>query len=87
MEVLSTKKYNALQTAKWQEDNKTFMEAYKRGERHITEQPQLAFYLFNSTRTYGYVAFNDKKALWDKSKAGVIEYWNDEERKRKIRGW
>lgn len=87
MKVLSTKKYNEQQTQKWRKDHDKFMESYLRGERHITEAPQLAFYLFNSTRNYGYVAFDDKKALWDKSKAGVIAFWNDEERKRKIRGW
>ena len=87
MKVLSTNRYNHKQTMKWKEDHDKFMEDYRKGKRHITEAPQLAFYLFNPSRRYGYVAFDDKKALWHKTKKGVIDFWNDEERKRKIRGW
>jgi hypothetical protein len=85
MEVLSIKKYNEKQTAKWHRDYDKVMQEVKKGNRSISELPQLAFYLFN--HKYGYVAFGEKKALWHKTKKGVIDFWNDEERKRKIRGW
>ena len=84
MEVLSIKKYNAKQTAKWKEKYDEVMEAVRRGERHITELPQLAFYLFN--KSYGYVASDGKKALWAKTKREVVAWWNEEELRRKIRG-
>ena len=87
MQVVSAKKYIELQTAKWEKDREEFWKAVKRGERHYTEAPCLAFYLFSPQRKYGYVAFDGKKALWDKTKKGVIAFWEDEERKRKIRGW
>ena len=83
MQVVSAKKYIELQTAKWEKD---YNKAIEEG-RHHTMMPQLAFYLFNPQRRYGYVAFNDNKALWDKTKKGVITFWESEERKRKIRGW
>jgi len=83
MEVVSAKKYVELQTQKW---SKACDKA--RGEgRDWSMMPQLAFYLFNPQRRYGYVAFDGNKALWDKSKKGVIAFWESEETKRKIRGW
>jgi hypothetical protein len=85
MNVLSCKKYNKKQTLKWNEDWKAMMAKINTGERHLSELPQLAFYIFN--KNYGYVAFKDNKALWDKSKAGVIAWWKDEERLKKIRGY
>lgn len=87
METLSLKKYNEQQTKKWEKDNAAYWETAPSTQASLSMAPQLAFYLFATTRQYGYVAFNETKALWAKSKAGVIEYWNDEERKRKIRGW
>jgi len=83
MEVLSAKKYIKKQTAKWESD---YEKARQEG-RDWSMMPQLAFYLFNPQRNYGYVAFSNNRALWDKTKKGVIEFWNNEERKRKIRGW
>ncbi len=47
--------------------------------------PQLAFYIFN--KNYGYVAFGERTALWDKTKKGVIEYWEQEQIRRKVRGY
>jgi len=85
MEILSCKKYNEKQTLKWHKDYDICMKKIHAGERHITELPQLVMYVF--LKKYGYVAFDGNRALWDKSKAGVIAWWNDEERKRKIRGW
>lgn len=83
MKVLSKKKYDEMQTAKWQQD----CEKAKTEGRDWSMMPQLAFYLFPTNRKYGYVAFNGNKALWNKTKKGVIEYWENEERKRKIRGY
>ena len=85
MEVLRIDLYNQKQTIKWQQDHKKRMEEINRGERHISELPQLAFYLF--TQKYGFVAFEGNKALWAKTKKEVIAWWKDEERKKKIRGW
>lgn len=85
MEVLSIKKYNAKQILVWEKRYKEVLAAVNRGERHPTELPQLAMFIFN--KNYGYVAFGNGKALWDKSKKGVIAWWEDEERKFKIRGW
>lgn len=87
MKVVTSRTYNKNQTQKWIEDHDKFMEDYRLGKRHITEAPQLAFYLFNPSRKYGYVAFDEKKALWHKTKKGVIAFWKEQERKRKIRGW
>ena len=81
MEVLSVKKYNDKQTNKWQEHcNKARSEG-----RHFSCMPQLAMYVFN--QRYGYVAFDGKTAIWDKSKKGVIQYWNDLEIQKKVRGY
>lgn len=81
MEVLSVKKYNERQTRKWEEDCKKC----RQEPRHISMMPQLVFYVFN--KNYGYVAFSKNKALWHKSKSGVIKFWEDEERKKLLRGW
>jgi hypothetical protein len=72
MEVLSIKKYNAMQTKLWEKRYGEVMDEVKKGNRHLTELPQLAFYIFD--KSYGYVAFNHSKhkALWDKSKKGVV---------------
>jgi hypothetical protein len=85
MEVLRVDLYNQKQTIKWQQDHAKRMEEINRGERHISELPQLAFYLFNHKT--GFIAFEGSKALWAKTKKGVIAWWEDEERKKKIRGW
>lgn len=87
MTVLSIKKYNEQQTKKWQQRYDEVMTRVKVGDAHLTELPQLAFYIFN--KSYGYVAFDEAqhKSLWAKTKKEVIEWWNDEERKRKVRGW
>lgn len=87
MEVLSIKKYNDKQARKWSQRYDEVMQKVNTGERHLTELPQLAFFIFN--KNYGYVAFDESrsKALWAKSKKAVIEWWEDEERKRKVRGW
>ena len=82
---MHVKKYNERQTAKWKKRYDEVMEAVNRGERHITELPQLAFFVFN--KNYGYVATNGNKALWDKTKKGVTEWWEAEERRRKVRGY
>lgn len=81
MHVLSIKKYNEQQTAKWKRD---WDAAAKAGDRWNC-MPQLAFYLFD--KTYGFVAFNEKKALWNKTKKGVIKWWDEEAIKTKVRGW
>ena len=80
MQVLSIAKYNQLQTQRWERDyNKAI------AEERWNCMPQLAFYIFN--KKYGYVAFDEKTALWDKTKKGVLEYWDLEQRRRKIRGY
>ena len=81
MEVLSIKKYNQRQTEKWQRD---YDKAVAEG-RNWGCMPQLAFYIFN--KNYGYVAFDNKTALWDKTKKAVIEYWEQEQIRRKVRGY
>ena len=81
MQVLSIKKYNELQTQKWHKD---YDKAKEEG-RNWGCMPQLAFYIFN--RNYGYVAFDNKTALWDKTKKGVIEYWEREQIRKKVRGY
>ena len=81
MQVLSIKKYNEQQTQKWQRD---YEKAVAEG-RNWGCMPQLAFYIFN--KNYGYVAFGEKTALWDKTKKGVIEYWEQEQIRRKVRGY
>lgn len=83
MRVLSEKKYNELQTQKWSKD----CDKARDEGRHWSMMPQLAFYLFNPQRRYGYVAYDGRTALWDKTKKGVIELWESEQRKRKIRGY
>jgi len=87
METLSIKKYNEMQTRRWQQKYDEVMKEVKAGTRHLQELPQLAFYIFN--KSYGYVAFDHArhKALWAKTKKEVIAWWEDEERKRKVRGW
>lgn len=81
MQTLSIEKYNKQQTAKWNAD---YDKASAEG-RHYTCMPQLAFYIFN--KSYGYVAFEGSKALWAKSKKAVIQWWEEEEAKKKVRGW
>jgi len=81
MQVLSIKKYNEQQTQKWHRD---YDKAVAEG-RNWGCMPQLAFYIFN--KNYGYVAFDNKTALWDKTKKGVIEYWEQEQIRRKVRGY
>jgi uncharacterized protein (DUF169 family) len=87
MQVLRIDKYNEKQTRKWEQRYSEVMQKVRAGEKHFHELPQLAFYVFN--KTYGFVAFDESKnkSLWAKTKKGVIEWWEDEERKRKIRGW
>lgn len=87
METLSIKKYNAMQTRRWEENYNKTLEEVRLGKRHLQELPQLAFYIFN--KNYGYVTFDHSrhKALWAKTKKEVIAFWEDEERKRKVRGW
>ncbi len=85
MEVLSIKKYNAKQTAKWQRDFDKVAEEARLGKRTWSELPQLAFYIFE--KSYGYVAFGEGRALWAKTKKEVIDWWRQEEIKRKVRGW
>jgi hypothetical protein len=85
MEVLSIKKYNAKQTAKWQRDFDKVAEEARFGKRNWSELPQLAFYIFE--KSYGYVAFEGSKALWAKTKKEVIDWWESEEIKKKVRGW
>lgn len=87
MEVLSIKKYNAMQTQRWEDQYDKIMSEVNKGKRHLTELPQLAFYLFN--KSYGYVAFDHSKhkALWNKSKKGVIQFWEDQELCKKQRGY
>lgn len=80
METLHVKKYNAMKIAKWDKD---YNEAYASGRRW--DLPQVAMYIFQ--KSYGYVAFDGKRALWDKTKKGVIAYWENEERLKKIRGY
>lgn len=85
MEVLSIKKYNAKQTAKWQRDFDNVVNEINLGRRGWSELPQLAFYVFE--KSYGYVAFEGGKALWAKTKKEVADWWKSEEIKRKVRGW
>lgn len=85
MKVLSVKKYNAMKTAKWQADYEQVQREINVGKRNYTELPQLAFYIYN--KNYGYVAFNEKRSYWAKTKKAVIEWWNEEEKMRKVRGW
>ena len=74
MRTLSVNKYNEAQTQKWQEHYKTVLKEVNEGKRHLTELPQLATYLMRSDVHYGYVAFNDRTAVWRKSKKDAIEY-------------
>ena len=87
MEVLSVKKYNEMQTRRWEEQYNKTMKEVTAGTRSFGELPQLAFFVFE--RSYGYVAFDHDmhKALWDKTKKGVVTWWENEEIKRKVRGW
>ena len=87
MQVLSLKKYNEVQTKRWNDKYNEVMEEVKVGKRHLQELPQLAFYVFN--KTYGYVAFDHDrhKALWAKTKKEVISFWESEETRRKVRGY
>jgi len=87
VQVLNIKKYNEMQTNRWNDNYDKTMKEVTAGTRHLSELPQLAFYVFN--KSYGYVAFDhDKhKALWAKTKKEVISWWEDEEIKRKVRGW
>ena len=81
MEVLHVKKYNEKKQAKYREDlNKAIADG-----RGVGEMPQLIFYIF--LKNYGYVASDGKKSLWNKTKKGVIAWWEDEERLRKVRGY
>lgn len=87
MQTLSIKKYNEKQVQKWNKRYDEVMGKVKTGDAYHTELPQLAFYIFN--KNYGYVAFDESrnKALWAKTKKEVIEWWEEEDRKMKIRGW
>ena len=82
MEVLHVKKYNKKQTAKWE---KRWDECKNDPDRFPYNMPQLIFYIFQ--KNYGYVAFDDKKSLWAKTKKEVIGWWEGEERLRKIKGY
>lgn len=69
MKTLPIKEYNARQTSKWQEHwNKA-----KEEGRDWGCMPQLAFYVFN--KNYGYIAFDEKCACWNKTKKGAVEYY------------
>lgn len=81
MQVLSIKKYNDQQTAKWNAD----WDKAKAEGRDWSNMPQLAFYIFD--KSHGYVAFEGSSALWHKTKKGVIEWWEQEQIKKKVRGW
>ena len=81
MEVLSIKKYNEKQTAKWNAD----WEKAKAEGRGWGCMPQLAFYTFQ--KNYGYVASDGKKALWAKSKKEVLDFWEREEIRKRVRGF
>ena len=80
MQVLSIKKYNDQQTAKWQEHWDKAA-----AEQRWNCMPQLAFYIFN--KNYGYVASDGKRALWAKTKKAVIAWWEQEQINKKVRGW
>jgi hypothetical protein len=73
MEVLSCKKYNEKQTLKWREACEKSKKANPTDWWHV--RPQLAFYVFN--KSYGYVAYGDRTALWAKTKKQVIKDFKD----------
>jgi hypothetical protein len=72
METVTVDKYNEMQTQKWHKDYDARLIEISQGKRHITELPQLAFYLMRSDIHYGYVAYGNKRAVWGKSKADAI---------------
>jgi len=70
MNIVNIKKYNEMQTAKWNKNYDAVMKAVNEGTRHITELPQLAFYIFD--KEDGFVAYNDNSAYWHKTKREAI---------------
>ena len=79
MNVLRVDLYNQQQTRKWKEH----CEKARQENRDWSCMPQLAMYLFNHKR--GYVAFDDNKALWAKTKKEVIKWWDTEIKLLRIR--
>ena len=75
MKVLSIAKYNEMRTKDWEKKYDEVLKEVNKGTRHLTELPQLAFFIFQ--KKYGYVAFNDNTALWAKSKKLVTEMWEN----------
>ena len=66
MNALSISKYNQMQTLKWRSD----YEKAKIEGRHYSIMPQLAMYIFE--KSYGYVAFCDRVAIWSKTKKDAL---------------
>jgi len=75
MVQLSTcKKYNRCMEAKWSQDWDKTLSDVNKGLRHLTELPQLAFYIFN--KNYGYVVSTKNSARWFKNKPEAVQYFN-----------
>ncbi len=70
MKVLQAKKYNEHMTQRWLSD----WDKAKSEGRDWSMMPQLAFYI--SSKNYGYWAFNDKVAIWGKTKSIAIQNFN-----------
>lgn len=73
VKVLSVDKYNEMRTKDWNKKYDEVLSEVNKGNRHLTELPQLAFFLMHSDVHYGYVAFNDSKAIWAKSKKEAVK--------------
>lgn len=76
MEAVTVDKYNEMQTQKWHSDYDNRLAEINQGKRCITELPQLAFYLMRSDIHYGYVAFDERRAVWGKTKKQAISRLN-----------
>lgn len=80
MQVLSVKEYNVRGEKKW---NEACEKARSEG-RDWSMMPQISFYIWE--KNYGFTAFVDPvnnkggKAIWHKTKKGVIGLWNKEKR-------
>jgi hypothetical protein len=71
-QIISVEQYNRIMERKWNTDCAAVMDEVRVGKRHLTELPQLAFYLFfnknGEPRKRGYVLKYQNGSLCRKTK-------------------
>ncbi len=71
-QIIPVEQYNRIMERKWNTDYSATMDEVRTGKRHLTELPQLAFYLFfdknGNKRKRGYVLNYENGSLCRKTK-------------------